>query len=114
MNELKSEIRETELQIKELTIISGQSLNGMPSGNSVSSPVERFYDRLDKLQRQLADKKKRLENYINSIKDTEIRVIARLRFIENNRYQAIGDEMFMDRTTAYRKLKKYFEKDENQ
>lgn len=112
--ELKKEISETELKIKELTIIHGQSISGMPSGNSVSSPVEKFYEQLDKLQRKLEDLKQQMKNHIESIKDTEIRVIARLRFIEKNGYQAIGDEMFMDRTTAYRKLKNYFEKDGKQ
>lgn len=114
LSELKKEIRETEMQIKELTIMHGQSISGMPSGNSVSSPVEKFYEQLDKLQRKLEEQKKRMENYIGSIKDTEIRVIARLRFIGNSGYQEIGDEMFMDRTTAYRKLKNYFEKEGKQ
>ena len=118
---LKKEIEQIEMQIKELTVLSAMAMNGMPSGNSVSSPVEKFYNRLEKLRNKLQAKlneyiteKDRIEEYIENIEDPEIRVIARLRFIDNEDYQTIGNEMFMDRTTVYKKLKKYFEKDENQ
>lgn len=115
---LKKEIEQIEMQIKELTILSAMAMNGMPSGNSVSSPVEKFYDRLEKLRKKLQAKlneyiteKERIEDYIENIEDAEIRVIARKRFIDNLDFQTIGNEMFMDRTTAYRKLKNYIGKD---
>ena len=115
---LKKEIEQIEMQIKELTILSAMAMNGMPSGNSVSSPVEKFYDRLDKLRTKLQAKlneyiteKERIEDYIENIEDAEIRVIARMRFVDNLDFQTIGNEMYMDRTTAYRKLKNYIEKD---
>ena len=115
---LKKEIEQIEMQIKELTVLSAMAMNGMPSGNSVSSPVEKFYDRLDKLRKKLQAKlneyvaeKERIEDYIESIEDAEVRVIARLRFIDNEDFQTIGNEMYMDRTTAYRKLKNYIERD---
>ena len=118
---LKKEIEQIEMQIKELTVLSATAMSGMPSGGSVSSPVEKFYDRLDKLQKRLQAKlneyvaeRERIEDYIESIEDVEVRVIARMRFIDNEDFQTIGNEMFMDRTTAYRKLKKYFEKDGKQ
>ena len=118
---LKKEIEQLEMQIKELTILSAMAMSGMPSGNSVSSPVEKFYDRLEKLRTKLQTKlneyiseKERIEEYIENIADPEIRVIARMRFIDNQDFQTIGNEMFMDRTTAYRKLKNYFERNEIQ
>ena len=118
---LKKEIEQLEMQIKELTILSAMAMSGMPSGNTVSSPVEKFYDRLDKLRTKLQAKlneyvneKERIEEYIENIEDAEIRVIARLRFIDNKDFQTIGNDMFMDRTTAYKKLKKYFERNEIQ
>jgi predicted DNA-binding protein len=118
---LKKEIEQIEMQIKELTILSAMAMNGMPSGNTVSSPVEKFYDRLEKLRTKLQTKldayiteKEYIEDYIENIEDAEIRVIARKRFIENLDFQTIGNEMFMDRTTAYRKLKNYFERDGKQ
>ena len=118
---LKKEIEQLEMQIKELTVLSAMAMSGMPSGNSVSSPVEKFYDRLDKLRTRLQTKlneyiteKERIEEYIENIEDAEIRVIARLRFIDNEDFQTIGNEMYMDRTTVYKKLKRYFERDEKQ
>ena len=118
---LKQEIAQIENQIKELTVLSATSMNGMPSGSNVSSPVERFYDRLERLKEKLQTKldeyiieKERIEDYIENIEDAEVRVIARKRFIENKDYQTIGDEMYIDRTTAYKKLKRYFERTEEE
>ena len=115
---LKKEIEQIEMQIKELTILSAMAMNGMPSGNSVSSPVEKFYDRLEKLRTKLQAKleeyiteKEYIEDYIENIEDAEIRVIARKRFVDNKDFMTIGNEMYMDRTTAYRKLKNYIGKD---
>ena len=116
---IKKEIKQIEEQIKELTVLSAVSFNGMPSGNSVSSPVERFNERLEELTQKLAikhaeslEEKERIERYIETIEDVEIRVIARARFIECKSWQKIGDENFMDRTTVYRKLNKYIREKE--
>lgn len=111
---IKKEIKQIENLIKELTVLSAISYSGMPSGNAVSSPVEKFNERLDNLKRKLAIKheeslaeEERIEKYIETIDDVEIRVLARARFIECKSWQKIGDENFMDRTTAYKKLNKY-------
>ena len=111
---IKKEIEQIEEQLKELTVLSAVSFSGMPSGNTVSSPVEKFNERLDNLKRKLAIKHaeslaetERLERYIETIDDVEIRVLARARFIECKSWQKIGDENYMDRTTAYKKLNKY-------
>ena len=118
---LKQEIAQIENQIKELTVLSATTMNGMPSGSNVSSPVERFYDRLERLKAKLQAKldeyvieNERIDDYIENIEDAEVRVIARKRFIENKDYQTIGDEMYIDRTTAYKKLKRYFERTEEE
>lgn len=111
---IKKEIEQIEEQLKELTVLSAVSFSGMPSGNTVSSPVEKFNERLDNLKRKLAikhaeslEETERLERYIETIEDVEIRVLARARFIECKSWQKIGDENYMDRTTAYKKLNKY-------
>ena len=116
---LKQEKIQIENQIKELTVLSAVAMSGMPSGSTVSSPVERFNERLEqlkeKLQRKCAEiltETERIEEYIENIEDAEVRVIARKRFIENKTFQAIGDEMYIEKTTAYKKLKRYFERTE--
>ena len=114
---LKQEKAQIENQIKELTVLSAVSMSGMPKGSTVSSPVERFNERLERLKEKLQRKceeilteTERIESYIESIEDAEVRVIARKRFIENKTFQAIGDEMYIEKTTAYKKLKRYFER----
>jgi len=119
---LKKEKKQIENQIKELTVLSAVSMSGMPSGAGVTSPVERFNERLEQLKEKLQKKcdeilaeTERIEGVIESITDPDVRVIARERFINNKGFQAIGDELFIDRTTAYKKLKRYFErKEENE
>ena len=114
---LKQERIQIENQIKELTILSAVSMSGMPKGNSVSSPVERFAERLEQLKEKLQRKceeilaeTERIEECIENIDDVEVRLIARKRFIENKTYRVIGAEMYNDETTARKKLKRYFER----
>ena len=118
---LKQEVQQIENQIRELTILSAFEMSGMPSGNSVSSPVEQFYNRLDKLRTKLAKAKEkvvketeRLETYIEAVEDAEIRVLARKRYLECKKFEDIGEECHMDRRTVSRKLENYFGKDEKQ
>lgn len=118
---LKQEVLQIENQIRELTILSAFEMSGMPSSNSVSSPVEQFYNRLEKLRNKLAKAKEkvvketeRLETYIESVEDAEIRVLARMRYLECMKFEDIGWECHMDRRTVSRKLENYFGKDENQ
>jgi len=117
---LKQEVIQIENQIKELTILSAFEMSGMPSGHSVSAPVEQFYNRLDKLRTKLGKAKEkvakemeRLETYIEAVEDAEIRVLARKRYLECMKYEDIGEECHMDRRTVSRKLENYFGKDEN-
>ena len=112
---LKQEKAQIENQIKELTVLSAVSMSGMPSGSNVSSPVERFNIRLEQLKEKLQKKcaeilteTERIEEYIENIEDAEIRVMARMRFIENKTFQTIGDELYVDKSTAYKKLKQFF------
>ena len=72
---------------------------------------------MDKLQKkfdELVSEVQRIEEYIESIDDAEIRVIARMRFIENKDWQVIGDEMYMDRTTVSRKMKRFLEREKDE
>ena len=113
---LKKDIEQIENQISELTVIKAAAISSIPSGNSVSSPVERFVEKAEKFQEKLTKKlqeyiaeRERIEDYIEGIKPGDIRTIARMRFIDNLDWQTIGDTLNMDRTTAYKKLKKYLE-----
>lgn len=111
---IKKEIEQIEEQIKELSVLSAVKMSGMPKGNDVNSPVEQFTARLlllqDKLCKKLieyVDEQTRIEEVIENFDEPEVRIIARKRYIENKSWEAIGNEMFIDRTTAYKKLRKY-------
>lgn len=117
---IKKEIVQLENQIKELTVLSAVSTDGVSGGNNVTSPVERFYDRLEKLKTKLKLKhaeslaeQERLEEFIETIEDEEIRVLARCRFIECKSYEQIGYENFIDRTTVSKKLRNYIKRGDN-
>lgn len=117
---IKKEIVQLENQIKELTILSAVAMDGVSGGNKVTSPVERFYERLEKLKSRLEIKhaeslaeQERLEEFIETIEDEEIRVLARCRFIECKSYEQIGYENFIDRTTVSKKLRNYIERNDS-
>lgn len=117
---LKKEIKQITEQIQEMTMYQGSSFSGIPSGGGGGgSPIERYVlrkekliEKLQKLTDELVCEVQRVEEYIESIDDAEIRVIARKRYIENKDWQIIGEEMFMDRTTVSRKLKRYTEREQ--
>ena len=71
---------------------------------------DKLIERLNKKIEKYLDELMRIENIIDGIEDIEIRTIARMRFVLNMNWVDIGEEVHIDRTACYRKLKKYFEK----
>lgn len=114
---LKKEIEQIESQIKELSILRGSSMSGMPSSRAITSSVEQYVLKLEKLTEKLNKKREeyiaeaeRIEAFIESIEDDEVRLIARKRFIDHKNFETIGNEMYIDRTTASKKLTRYLER----
>lgn len=110
---LKIEINELKNEINNLSEISATNMSGMPGGNKKSDPTQQFLIKKQKLIEKLNKKLEiyieeltRIENFIDSIEDAEIRAIARLRFIENWTWEDIGRKMHSDRSVCYRKIKK--------
>ena len=115
---LKIEIKQIENQIKELSVLKGSSINGMPTAKGEpSSPVEQYVlkaerltEKLNKKRDELVAETERIEAYIESINDVEVRTIARARFIDNEDYEKIGEKVHMHRTTVARTLNRYIER----
>lgn len=114
---LKKEIKQLEDKIRELTIISTSTLSGVPGGSAPSSSVEKYYEKYEHLKNKLEKKKieliaelERVESVIENIADSEIRIIARMRYMDNKGYEEIARDLYMDRTTPSKKLKRYFER----
>ena len=114
---LKKEIEQIESQIKELSILRGSTMSGMPSSRTITSSVEQYVLKLEKLTEKLTKKREeyiaeaeKIEKFIESIEDDEVRLIARKRFIDHKNFETIGNEMYIDRTTASKKLTRYLER----
>lgn len=113
---LKKEIRDLQLEIDTIPSVSAMNYSGMPHSTGVSDPThnlalkrEKLVDKLNKKQFKLLEEIERVEDVISTIDDVETRAIARKRFILNEKWEAIGEEMHIDRTACYRKLKNYIE-----
>jgi len=111
---LKIEIKELKDEIKNLSEISSPGLSGMPHSNKKSNPIEQFFMKKEKLIEKLIKKLEkyieelnRIENFIENIDDPEIRTIARLRYIDNLKWEDIGKQVHLDRSVCSKKLTKY-------
>ena len=111
---LKLEIENLKEEIKGLAEISSTELTGMPHGSGVSNPTEQYFlkkekllERLNKKLEKYIDERENIENKIESIDDSEVRMIARYRFIDNLIWEEIGRKMHRDRSVCYKNLKKY-------
>ncbi len=112
---LKIEIKELKDEIENLSEISSPSLSGMPHGGKVSNPPEQYFLKKERLLKKLnsklekyIDELERTENIIDGIEDEEIRVIARMRFIDCCKWREIARKVHLDRSVCSRKLDKYF------
>lgn len=120
---IKKEIERLEEELDEITEIGSSVIDGMPHNSNYSDKVQQLVikkqDLMSKIiKKQIAyiDEKVKMENFINSIDNPKVRLIARLRFIEFKSWYEIADEItpiedeLIDRTTPYNTLKRYFEK----
>ena len=113
---LKIDIENIKEEIKSLPTISSPQITGMPHGTDVSNPTENYFLKKEKLIEKLNSKIEkyteeliRIEGIIDGIDDEEVRAIARMRFIQNMKWEDIGEKMYLERTTVSKKLRKYIE-----
>ena len=111
---LKIDIENIKEEIRSLPTISSPQLTGMPHGTGVSNPIETYFLKKEALIEKLNQKIERyteelirIEEVIERIDDPEIRAIARMRFIQNMKWEDIGEKMYLERTTCSKKLRKY-------
>lgn len=111
---LKIDIENIKEEIRSIPIITSPQITGMPHGSEMSSPVDSYVFKKEKLEEKLnrkiakyTEELVRIENIIDKIDDAEVRVIARMRLVQGLKWEKIGDKVHLDRTTCAKKLKKY-------
>lgn len=116
---IKIEIENIKNEIKNLPIIKSIDYSGMPKGTGASNPIESYFLKKEKLLEKLNNKIEqytdeliRIEAIIDKIEDIEIRAIARMRYINNMKWEEIGQELKLDRTSCSKKLRNYFKNKE--
>lgn len=113
---LKIDIENIKDEIKSLPTITSSQTNGMPHGSGISKPVESYLLKKESLIEKLNQKIEkyteelaRIEDIIDRIDDIDVKAIARMRFIQNMRWEDIGDKIHLERTTCSKKLRKYLQ-----
>lgn len=113
---IKKNITALEEELAELNNLGSASINNMPKGNTTSDPTQKFVmkknrilEKLNKNYEKYLTEYEKINNFIDSIEDEEIKLIARLRFIKLKDWESIGEEVKADRTTPSKKLKRYLE-----
>lgn len=111
---IKKEIECLQAEIRNLPEISGINMSGMPHSNTVNDPIfnlilkkDKLIEKLNKKIEKYLDELARVETIIDAIEDIEVRTIARMRYVQNMKWEDIGERVHMDRTVCSRKLRKY-------
>ena len=109
---LKKEIKQIEERIKEIddTFLSANRINGMRYEKRLSNPQEQRMILIEKYDKRLEEKKDealkelmKIEDFIDSIKEPEIRMIFRYRYIELMEWNKIVMLVHMSERTVFRK-----------
>ena len=109
---LKKEIKQIEERIKEIddTFLSANKINGMRYEKRLSNPQEQRMILIEKYDKRLEEKKDealielmKIEDFIDSINEPEIRMIFRYRYIELIEWNKIATLVHMSERTVFRK-----------
>lgn len=120
LNQLHYIIKEIEVlkcqldELKSRSLIRGQEITGMPyvTGTSdktasIALAIREIEELYEIKLRELYVVRARLERYINTIHDGEIRLIVRLRCINNMTWEQIALEVGYERTTVSKKYRQH-------
>ena len=88
---------------------SKRSHSNAGTGNIATSIVE-IEELIELKLQEMYIQRNRIERFINDIDDAELRLIIRLRSINNMKFREIGREVNMDSSTVFRKYKSFVSK----
>ena len=98
-NELKN-IKFLRLEIKR----TEQEIHAISSGNMLGAAYKEL---LTETRKKLYEQKSEMETMINSVDDSEMRLILKLKFVDLRSWNYIANIMHYDRSTVYKKYKKF-------
>ena len=112
---LDQRIKSDTLEAQNLREMAG-SVSGLrydvdrvQTSKNTDAPFVRALERLCELENKVADElallsdlKKQIREVIETVPDTDERMVLKYRYIQNMTWEQIGNELFADRTTVYR------------
>jgi len=118
---IKKNIKALEDELKELNNLGSAPMDNMPKGQGKSDPTSKFVlrknrilEKLNKKYEEYLTEYEKIDEFIEEIKDEEVKLIARLRFIKQKNWFDIAEEISPEDkithwTTPRKKLNRYLE-----
>ena len=114
---LNKEVEDLQNRLQELEETNGVGSSKMGDGihsNEIRNPVEKVAMKKMQVKTRIAEtmliileEKERIERFVETIPDSQIRTIIRLRNIDLMSWEAIGSFMGLDRKTVSSKYNKF-------
>lgn len=101
----------TEEDLKSIAILRAEKsraeklIMNLKSTNNAKSYIKV----LEKTKAEIIEKKAELEKFIHNVEDAEIRLIMKLKFIDGRSWTYIARTMHYDRTTLYKRYKRFIQ-----
>lgn len=115
---INKEIQSLQLELAELkqkNFYKPNIITDMPHGGDAKeqnleyvNDVMLLEDLINYALRKLQHERKKIEDVINLVEDPELRLIMRLRAVNNLKWEDIGQELNMSRRTVCRRFFEYF------
>lgn len=116
---LKKEIASQQkrlCELREMSLVGSPAITGLPLGDGTSDTVAKYATEIACLEGMIKKnlekcilELEKLEAFISSIEDSEIRLIFRLRHIEGLSWEEIGNELHIHRTSASKKYNEFIQ-----
>lgn len=110
---------EREAIIKEIAVLEELALSYSLIANTSEETKQRtketnarsqiFIDKLKSKIEAIEAQQKAFDEKLNSIEDPELKEMATAYFINGQSCEAIGRKYYLERTTVYKRLKRYFD-----
>lgn len=119
-------INDRILELEEEDGLGSVNMDGMPHSTTPGNPVERMalaraalHEMLLRLKADLVEKELAIRGYIESVKQSDVKLIMELRYIDGRNWFDVAVEWeertgkSVDRTTLAKKIQKYLREHPN-